>query len=81
MTVKCWRCLLKVSPGFTKKCARTRDVQPALLELITHFFEHYKDLEPNKWVTVDGWEGADAAEVEILESIGRYDQLPEKPHF
>ena len=22
---------------------------------ITHFFEHYKDLEPNKWVKIDQW--------------------------
>ena len=31
---------------------------------IGHFFEHYKDLEPNKWVKVDQW--ADAAEAERL---------------
>jgi inorganic pyrophosphatase len=57
------------------------DVQPALLELITHFFEHYKDLEPNKWVTIDGWEGEEEAQQEILDSIQRYDDLPEKPNF
>ncbi|GAA4345967.1 inorganic diphosphatase [Microbacterium rhizosphaerae] len=39
---------------------------------ITHFFEHYKDLEPGKWVKVDDW--ADAAEAERLvgEAIARY---------
>ncbi len=31
---------------------------------ISHFFEHYKDLEPGKWVKVDEW--ADAAEAERL---------------
>ena len=31
---------------------------------IGHFFEHYKDLEPNKWVKVDQW--GDAAEAERL---------------
>ncbi|MCI5046065.1 MAG: inorganic diphosphatase [Aquisalinus sp.] len=31
-------------------------VQPIMLERIQHFFEHYKDLEPNKWVKVKGWE-------------------------
>ena len=31
---------------------------------ITHFFEHYKDLEPNKWVKIDQW--GDAAEAERL---------------
>ncbi len=57
------------------------DIQPALLNLITHFFEHYKDLEPNKWVKIDGWRGADAAKDEIVESLKRYDELSEKPNF
>ncbi len=41
---------------------------------ITHFFEHYKDLEPNKWVKVDEW--ADAAEAERLvgEAFTRFDE-------
>jgi len=29
---------------------------------IEHFFEHYKDLEPGKWVKIEGWEGAARAE-------------------
>ncbi len=57
------------------------DIQPALLNLITHFFEHYKDLEPNKWVKIDGWSGAEAAKDEIVASLKRYDELAEKPHF
>ena len=41
---------------------------------ISHFFEHYKDLEPNKWVEVDDW--ADAAEAERLvkEAYERFDE-------
>ena len=35
---------------------------------IEHFFEHYKDLEPGKWVKTEGW--ADAAEAERLISQG-----------
>ena len=31
------------------------------LNAIQHFFEHYKDLEPGKWVKVQGWEGPEAA--------------------
>ena len=31
---------------------------------IEHFFEHYKDLEPGKWVKTEGW--GDAAEAESL---------------
>jgi len=48
------------------------DMPPHLLATIAHFFEHYKDLEPNKWVKVKGWEGPEAAKKEILASIGRY---------
>lgn len=45
------------------------DILPAQLARITHFFEHYKDLEPNKWVKVQGWEGADVARELILKAI------------
>src|SRR3990167_8766252 len=49
-----------------------KDVSPLLLKTIAHFFEHYKDLEPNKWVKVKGWEDKSAAERELIESIKRY---------
>ena len=41
---------------------------------IEHFFEHYKDLEPGKWVKVDEW--ADAAEAERLvsEAFARFEE-------
>lgn len=45
------------------------DVQPTLLERISHFFDHYKDLEPNKWVKVLGWEGREKAEMLIRDGI------------
>ena len=48
------------------------DMPESLLHSISHFFEHYKDLEPNKWVKVDGWEGIDSAKKEILASVKRY---------
>ena len=38
---------------------------------IAHFFEHYKDLEPNKWVKVLGWQGPERAQELILEGIER----------
>lgn len=50
------------------------DVDPLLLKQISHFFEHYKDLEDGKWVKVDGWEGPDAARAEILASVARVKQ-------
>ena len=45
------------------------DILPAQLARITHFFEHYKDLEPNKWVKVKGWEGAETARSLITKAI------------
>lgn len=48
------------------------DVSPHLLATIAHFFEHYKDLESEKWVKVQGWQGVDHAKKEILESIERF---------
>ena len=39
---------------------------------IEHFFEHYKDLEPNKGVKVDQWGGKDAADRLLAESIVRF---------
>jgi inorganic pyrophosphatase len=38
---------------------------------IEHFFEHYKDLEPNKWVKTEGWQGRAEAEVIVEEGIAR----------
>jgi inorganic pyrophosphatase len=57
------------------------DLQPALLDQITHFFEHYKDLEPNKWVKINGWRGAAEARQEITLSLERYLKSPEKLNF
>jgi len=39
---------------------------------IAHFFEHYKDLEPGKWVRVSTWVGADEAKREIVDGVARY---------
>jgi len=49
------------------------DLPAFLLDQIKHFFEHYKDLEPNKWVKVSGWGNKAAAQKEILDSVARYE--------
>lgn len=41
------------------------------LQRIRHFFEHYKDLEPEKWVRVGSWEGPEEAQRLINEAIER----------
>ena len=57
------------------------DLPDLTKERIAHFFEHYKDLEKGKWVKLDGWAGADAARKEILDSVARYNDSPDKPKF
>jgi inorganic pyrophosphatase len=52
-----------------------------LLNQISHFFERYKDLEPGKWVKIEGWEDAAAARAEVLDSVKRYDEAEDKPAF
>jgi inorganic pyrophosphatase len=47
------------------------DLPEITLQQIQHFFEHYKDLEPNKWVKVLRWGGVDDAHRLILEGIAR----------
>ncbi|QSX30550.1 MULTISPECIES: inorganic diphosphatase [Shewanella] len=51
------------------------DDLPALLKAqIKQFFEHYKDLEPGKWVKVESWEDVESAREEIRTSAERYAQ-------
>jgi inorganic pyrophosphatase len=47
------------------------DLPVISIEQIEHFFEHYKDLEPNKWVKILGWGDVDEARSLIMESIAR----------
>lgn len=55
-----------------EKVHSPEDVSPHLLATISHFFQHYKDLEPGKWAKVEGWVGAADAKKEIVDSIARY---------
>ncbi|MDX2155984.1 MAG: inorganic diphosphatase [Hyphomicrobiaceae bacterium] len=47
------------------------DLPSITVEQIRHFFEHYKDLEPGKWVRVKGWGDADDARRMITEAMAR----------
>src|SRR5215831_15147726 len=48
-----------------------RDLPTIMCEQIAHFFEHYKDLEKGKWVTVVKWLDVDAAEQLVVDAIAR----------
>jgi inorganic pyrophosphatase len=47
------------------------DLPEITVQQIEHFFTHYKDLEPSKWVKVLGWGNAGEAEEMIMEGIAR----------
>ena len=50
------------------------DLPQITLEQIEHFFVHYKDLEPGKWVKLLGWGGLDEAHRLIAAAIERAKQ-------
>lgn len=61
----------KILPIY-KHWQKLEDMAPERLAQIQHFFEHYKDLEPGKWVKVLGWGGINEAKQEILDGIEEY---------
>ena len=62
------------SPKLTKRYLHVQnysELPQITLDQIRHFFEHYKDLEPGKWVKVLGWGDAAEARRMIVEAIER----------
>ena len=51
--------------------ANYTDLPEITLKQIEHFFEHYKDLEPGKWVKILRWGDKAEAEKVVLEGIAR----------
>ena len=47
------------------------DLPEITIQQVQHFFEHYKDLEPGKWVKIKGWGDADVARQKINEALER----------
>jgi inorganic pyrophosphatase len=47
------------------------DLPKISLEQIEHFFAHYKDLEPGKWVKIHHWGHAEEAKAMIVEALER----------
>lgn len=41
-------------------------------EQIQHFFQHYKDLEPDKWARIDHWGGSEEARSMIMQAVERH---------
>ncbi|HET9680134.1 MAG TPA: inorganic diphosphatase [Gammaproteobacteria bacterium] len=70
----------KTFPAY-KHVKTVSDLNPLALDRISHFFEHYKDLEKGKWVKIDGWQDVAAAKAEIQESVERFNNTADKPRF
>jgi DNA mismatch repair protein MutL len=59
--------------GMYRGMQSIRDLPEITTRQIEHFFAHYKDLEPGKWVRVSTWVGAEEAKAEIVASVVRYE--------
>jgi len=62
------------APKLTKRYEKVHnytDLPEITLKQIEHFFAHYKDLEPGKWVKIVGWGGVEEAQKLVLEGVER----------
>ena len=61
----------KLDPSY-ENIKTVDDLPDILREKIKHFFEHYKELEPGKWVKVESFKGLQGAIEEIKKGIENY---------
>ncbi|MEM1508856.1 MAG: inorganic diphosphatase [Thermofilaceae archaeon] len=64
----------KIDPRFTDVDDVSK-LPEAIKKKLEHFFEHYKELEPGKWVKVEGWYGRSEALKRVKQAIERYKAL------
>ncbi|WP_102960640.1 inorganic diphosphatase [Mangrovicella endophytica] len=63
------------SPKLTRRyemITEASQLPPITLDQVAHFFEHYKDLEPGKWVKIGDWGDSAMARRLILEAVERH---------
>ena len=70
----------KLTPLYDK-VQTTDDLPELLMKQTVHFFEHYKDLEPGKWVKILGWGTVEEAKQEIMTGARRYLEADKKPAY
>ncbi len=70
----------KLTPMY-RSVESPRDLPQITLDQISHFFAHYKDLEPGKFVKINGWFGQEEAKKEIMEGVARFQESSEKPNY
>ena len=62
---------LPADPALRERHRTTRTCPRSPSSRSQHFFEHYKDLEPGKWVKIGGWRDMAEAKKMIVEAIER----------
>jgi inorganic pyrophosphatase len=63
--------LNRIDPSFSA-IKEVDDIPEYLRNQITHFFEHYKELEQGKYVKIIGWKGREIAKKQISEAINKF---------
>jgi len=61
------------------KVKSASDLPRGQLDQIAHFFRHYKELEPGKFVEVRGWEDEAAARREIMAGVASFERFQAAP--
>lgn len=61
----------KIDPTLSK-VSELEDLPEIVKLKIAHFYEHYKEIEPNKWVKIAGWGSSAEAKAIIIDAINRY---------
>lgn len=61
----------KIDPGFTS-IKDVNDIPENIKNQIEHFFQHYKELEGDKYVKISGWGNKQMADKKILDAISRF---------
>jgi inorganic pyrophosphatase len=61
----------KIDPGFTS-IKDVNDIPENVKKQIEHFFQHYKELEGNKYVKISGWGNKQMADKKITDAISRF---------
>jgi len=56
---------------YYSKIAEGSHLPQIVMEQVEHFFTHYKDLEPRKWVRIGHWGNAEDARRVITEAVDR----------
>ncbi len=63
----------KLDPSY-ENIKTVEDLPQLWKDRIKHFFEHYKELEPGKWVKVENWKGIQDAIDEIKKGMENYER-------